>query len=215
MADQFEYELIIYDETENFRQYNNELFNYPYEDRRKRVTSFNLDFINPYTGPIDYSYPFGHIEYRLSQVCLEANPWDDLSFFRSAIPKTLEFFTGTNQVTDKEKTAFRCGSASSTPFEKLVFSDLKDGTKRYLDEYETGVITDRILLELQIAMAAEKLYSERSSSTILDLLGDIGGFNDFMDLIVVWFATFFSSKLFLRDIIHQFFSKKRPQTNTQ
>jgi hypothetical protein len=33
----------VYDETENFRDYDHELFDYPYEDRKTKLTSVTLN----------------------------------------------------------------------------------------------------------------------------------------------------------------------------
>jgi hypothetical protein len=41
--DKLEFELVIYDEVENFRDYRDTLFNYPYQDRKSFISSNVLD----------------------------------------------------------------------------------------------------------------------------------------------------------------------------
>jgi len=45
---EFEIDLVLYDETEYFRQYDHPLFNYPYTPRKNLLSSqkFNLQFNN-------------------------------------------------------------------------------------------------------------------------------------------------------------------------
>lgn len=38
-----EFELVIYDEVENFRKHTNPLFNYPYQDRKSFASAYTLD----------------------------------------------------------------------------------------------------------------------------------------------------------------------------
>jgi hypothetical protein len=43
MLGAYDFELVVYDEIEKFRAYDNDLFEYPYEDRKTKLNSFNLD----------------------------------------------------------------------------------------------------------------------------------------------------------------------------
>ena len=49
-----EFELVLYDEVEYFKNYNDPEFDYPYSDRKTKLGSFNLD-IN-ITEDFDYEY---------------------------------------------------------------------------------------------------------------------------------------------------------------
>ena len=63
-------------------------------------------------------------------------------------------------------------------------------------------------MEVQLALTEEKVFSERQTIGVLDLLGDIGGFLEFMTLFIGPFASFFSAKFFLGDITKRMFLVK-------
>jgi hypothetical protein len=61
----YNFELVVHDEVENFRDYDHDLFDYPYEDRRTKLPSFNLgmrDF--KMNDPIDYTLGFTKADYE-------------------------------------------------------------------------------------------------------------------------------------------------------
>jgi hypothetical protein len=39
----FHFELVVYDEIEKFRDYDHDIFNYPYEARKTKLASFTLN----------------------------------------------------------------------------------------------------------------------------------------------------------------------------
>ena len=45
-SEKFDYEFVVYDELEKFRQYNAEQFAYPYETRKTRVSSSRFELTN-------------------------------------------------------------------------------------------------------------------------------------------------------------------------
>ena len=61
----------MYDETENFRDYDSPLFNYPYELRKTKIASEFLQIAHNYT----YDYHSYHINFEKSQTCLDDNIW--------------------------------------------------------------------------------------------------------------------------------------------
>ena len=62
----------MYDEIENFKQYDDSSFNYPYDARKIKLRSYTFNFTNP--TDYDYSYHTNKIKMELSQICLE-DPW--------------------------------------------------------------------------------------------------------------------------------------------
>jgi hypothetical protein len=48
------FELVLYDEVEYFKNYNDPEFNYPYSNRKTKLGSFNLEI----TVPDDYDYEY-------------------------------------------------------------------------------------------------------------------------------------------------------------
>lgn len=66
-------DLVAYDETEYFRQYDDELFNYPYTPRKSKLST--IKFTIPEEGE-DYSFVGSTMKFRRSSACLEGN-WMD------------------------------------------------------------------------------------------------------------------------------------------
>lgn len=55
-----------------------------------------------------------------------------------------------------------------------------------------------------------KTKSERNSNQILDVLGDVGGFYQAIDLIIFTFGEFFSAKFFIVSIAANLYLRKLP-----
>jgi hypothetical protein len=67
---------------------------------------------------------------------------------------------------------------------------------------------DIILLEVVLALDPFKTVSERVSTSILDYLGDLGGFYQALDILVFMIGSFFSSKMFLASLAENFYKRK-------
>jgi len=83
---------------------------------------------------------------------------------------------------------------------KLKYVSSKTSTLEYLDDYEKDVISNKILLEIQLEMDSFKTESLRTSTQILDFLGDLGGFYQAVDLLIFMIAEYFSARFFLASI---------------
>ena len=70
------------------------------------------------------------------------------------------------------------------------------------------MIYDKILLEIEVSMVGFKIVSERSSTSVMTLLGDIGGFKGFFQDLVAWIAEFFAAKFFMQSVAENMFVKK-------
>jgi len=108
----------------------------------------------------------------------------------------------------KDKTGEFC---ENEQYKKLKYHGYQTETNNYLDYYEKGVIKDKILLEIVLQLDPFKTESLRTSTQILDLLGDLGGFYQALDLMVFMFAEFFSAKFFLAKISGDLYHVKKPQ----
>jgi hypothetical protein len=62
-------ELVVYDETETFRESNDIQFNYPYSDRKQIIGTYKLKFENEATK--DSMFYINNIKMYKSAVCLE------------------------------------------------------------------------------------------------------------------------------------------------
>ena len=78
-----DYELVIYDEIELFREFNDEQFNYPFQNRKSLIRS---QTINPHSEEFDadeklieyipYEYISTQVKFEMSYVCLEGQYYD-------------------------------------------------------------------------------------------------------------------------------------------
>lgn len=66
MADLFALELVVYDETENFRNYDDPSFDYPYEQRKTKIGQHEISEVANFDPMSDYKFPRGEVEFRLS-----------------------------------------------------------------------------------------------------------------------------------------------------
>ena len=66
-----------------------------------------------------------------------------------------------------------------------------------MTEFELNVLQDRIYLELQLGLGSFKSTNMRSSSTVLDMLGDVGGFHQSIGFFFFMFGEFFAAQFFL------------------
>ena len=81
----------------------------------------------------------------------------------------------------------------------------------YLDNYEAAYITDKILYEFHLGLDPSKIRSYRFSTQILDFLGDVGGFQGAITLIVLTIGEFFSARFFLISIAATFYKSDAPE----
>jgi hypothetical protein len=84
--------------------------------------------------------------------------------------------------------------------------------KTFQNFYDKALISEfpLILLELELKQEANKIISSRSSTQILDFLGDIGGFIEAITMIAVIFGEYFSAKFFIAQVTSDLYvSKKR------
>ena len=136
------------------------------------------------------------IRFRLSQTCLEDSYLQSLYFWNGAITAVKEIIWGVTNEEDNESN-FECPNAGQLGFQKLVYQDYESEEVWYTNFFNEGVIKDQIVMEFNLGMASNKIVSQRESFGMLDLFGDIGGFQDFMHLFLEMFGAFFAQKFFL------------------
>jgi len=86
IIDLYEVELIVYDETEHFRNWNHPEFNYPYANRKNYQGGFNLNFTNEND---EYNYPQTNLFFHKSITCLQDPWWRQLLFFKAIFDEGL------------------------------------------------------------------------------------------------------------------------------
>ena len=93
--------------------------------------------------------------------------------------------------------------------QKVKFNKYFQEFTTYNENYELGLINDRILLEIAVAQDAFKTISMRSSTKILDFIGDIGGFYGSVDLFIFLIAEYFSAKFLMQSVSNSMFIRKK------
>ena len=68
---QFNFELVFYDETEFFREFDDPEFMYPYMPRKQTVAEYKFT-INKYRYA-DYQFNSPSVKFQRSESCLEGN----------------------------------------------------------------------------------------------------------------------------------------------
>jgi len=83
----FFFEIVIYDETEFFREWDDDEFNYPYVKRKNLIYSnkFYFDDYETYLSGNDYKIDKYNIKFIRSETCLEGSFWSELSFFNDVL----------------------------------------------------------------------------------------------------------------------------------
>lgn len=72
-----DFEIVVYDETENFPHYTSPLFNYPYESRKSKIMTLR-DLIFDSSSTATYKYISQKAQLMLSDICIDSSPWDGI-----------------------------------------------------------------------------------------------------------------------------------------
>lgn len=152
---------MVYDEIENFRAYNEEMFEYPYGDRkilaaRNRFDTKHFEYDesrnqNDFSS-FDYQFDSQHIVFQKSYVCLEEPWWNT---FTDLFPKIWRVFS--NKVLKIPRdTGYDCDGEE---FSKLKYSMMDKKILDFQQEYSHSVMPDKILLELTLELDQFKTIS--------------------------------------------------------
>lgn len=207
---EFEFELVIYDEIEYFKNYRDPEFFYPYQQRKTNIGNFVFE--TKFYGYEDYYYFYWTqktVSLRQSEVCMEVAPYDIHSDFSYSLQETLEAYFPSEEEEDIEDGGSEfLDECLSDSYSKLKYFANKDSYKEYMFYNEEGLFDDIILFEVVLQLDPFKTVSSRISTSILDYLGDLGGFYQALDILVFMIGQFFSSKLFLANIAAKFYNRR-------
>ena len=101
-----------------------------------------------------------------------------------------------------------CEDDTSEGFEKLKYEMRRPKKVLYSDYYELNVIPDKIIVEIELKLNPFVKKSQRITTQLLDLLGDIGGFYATADLFLFLFGGYFSSRFYQAAIAKDLYFKK-------
>ena len=129
--------MLVYDETENFRDYYSPLFNYAYEPRKSKISTISLNFNTNNTANYNGA-PYYHQEtnFMLSQTCLDDDAWESLMIWDAMYKKVKSYFRNTTNLNG----AFLCNGGDE-PTPKVKYDGLTQMTKKFISEdYGAGFI---------------------------------------------------------------------------
>lgn len=83
----YDFQIVVYDQIEKFREYDDPQFSYPFDQRKIKANSFTLEtthfelrdeehngyVVGASKWPINYSYMSQKVTFRKSYVCLESH----------------------------------------------------------------------------------------------------------------------------------------------
>lgn len=94
-------------------------------------------------------------------------------------------------------------------FEKVQYYSQTESVGNYTLNYELGVIKNKILLEVELGLSSMKKNTERETTTLLDMLGDVGGFQGALDLLFYMLAEYFAAKFFLQAMASALYMRRK------
>lgn len=212
-------EVVIYDESEYFRDYKHPDFMYPWINRKTVAQSEKFKYSRKtIIFDKDYEYNFLQAKFQRSETCLEPHFMDQMNF----IGDLYESFHDIIQILGSKDASSDSNDKDSSPsdehaedcdgefFSRLRFSNSYGEKRSYNDYYPYGdPLNDPfILFEIEISQNSVKTKSERSSTAILDFLGDIGGFKEALMIMLAGFGEFFSAKMFIKKVGESLYREK-------
>jgi len=107
------------------------------------------------------------MSFRSSLACLEPTVFAQMNFVGSVIDEgqsVISKWLGSNssETSSSDSPTSKCGDTEG--FSKLKYYSTNSVSKTYLDDYEKGVIPNKILLEVVLQMDPFKIESLRSST---------------------------------------------------
>lgn len=159
--DQFDFKVVVYDEVEDFRDYDHELFDYPYLDRKTQISSQKIN-IDLDETTYEYTYNIEDIYFQISQTCLEPSPLDQFKFASNLYKHIVKFWE--EKVSNKEDESADIFCEGQTSFQKVKYLSSKKNEYNYLDIYEAAYVDDKILYEFRLGLDPSKLTSFRYST---------------------------------------------------
>lgn len=211
---QFNFELVFYDETEFFREFDDPEFMYPYMPRKQTVAEYKFTINkNRYA---DYQFNSPSVKFQRSESCLEGNVFlqmDFLSKLVSEVNGLIQAAMGTQQ---EEEPADDNNGCDGPFFRKIKYVKSKDQIKTFTDWFPAEQLRQNnynVLIELEISQDSTKAINSRSSTQILDFLGDIGGFQQALYLLLFTFGEYFSARFFIQEIASKLYVKKKTKAD--
>ena len=146
----------------------------------------------------NYEYFSQKVIFQKSYVCLESHYSNVVVEF---FPAIREYFLKMLSI-EFENTQSDCGGAE---FNTIKYSSQKYEGKKLEDDYEEDEIEGKILLEMSLSLDQFKTETVRQSTDILEMIGDVGGFQGAFIMLTAIVGAFFSELFFKASITENFY----------
>jgi hypothetical protein len=147
----YDFELVINDEVENFRDYDHPDFMYPYGPRKNLIESFmfkagnfEIDEMSYRINYLDYDY--SKMKFLISSVCLEG------SFYESIYEPLPNLYRYLLKLLFKIEDTKPKNDCDGPEFQKLKFSRMNRGVQDFRNSYTHAMMKDKILLEISLEL---------------------------------------------------------------
>ena len=138
---EFTFDLIVYDESEYFRDYNDPEFFYPYIPRKSVLSSFKLTLPS---GNDDYDYIFNQVKFQRSEACLEGSFMEQVNFMgdlydqmmQSINDYVIKILEDEEEPEDPEKD--KCGNGVF--FRRLKLAKSKSEDRKFSEFYDKELL---------------------------------------------------------------------------
>ena len=158
------------------------------------------------------------MKYHRSEVCLEPGFLDQIYFMKdlwkmvkSYLPKTSNSTLSSKNTPKELAENLSSNNCDGSFFKRIKLAEHKPLTVIFSDHYDAALLSDHpgvVLLEVELSQDNLKDISVRSSTQILDYLGDTGGFLGSVIVIFYLFGEYFSSRYFIDQVGRDMYVKK-------
>ena len=142
---------------------------------------------------------------------------DQMNFLgdlQSQLTSAFDKYVLSNEEVVSNSTDTQEDACSGNFFRKIKYVSTNAVTKTFTDWYDSDLLVinnNVILMEISIKQDSSKTISARSSTEVLDFLGDIGGFKEAIMIIMVTFGEYFSAKFFVSTVANDMYMQKEDQ----
>ena len=217
----YNFEYVIYDEVEVFKDWSEDYFTYPYDNRKTIATLINSTIDD---STANYEYISHEVMMKLSDVCQEGYKENFLEKMFNQVGIILDSFgllpkeeekdeddeEEEDNKSDREKLDELLQPCKREQhFTKLKFEKVQAKNKIFDQYYEPLVIDQRILTEFILKLDKYTTRQTRSSTQLLGFLSKVGGLAACLQLMFGAVGGYFSYKLLLMSVGSTLFVRQK------
>lgn len=223
----YNFEYVIYDEVEIFREWSEDYFTYPYADR-KTIAALINSTIDDSTA--NYEFISHEVMMKLSDVCQEGYRENFLEKMFNQVGIILDSFglLPSEEEKDEDDEEEEDNKSDREKLDELLqpckkeehFAKLKyektEAKNKIFDQYfEPLVIDQRILTEFVLKLDKYTTRQTRSSTQLLGFLSKVGGLAACLSLMFGAVGSYFSYKLLMMSVGNTLFVRQKDKKDLE